>query len=94
MSSPRTVVLSESLEISDFVQSDIFTDVTEDGEIYTSYRIVRVTHAIVDDPDGWNYIANVVGIHEAHIGVADLKVVDRMITDSRVTLTPYEKSRP
>jgi hypothetical protein len=55
---------------------------------------VRVTHAIVDDPDGWNYIANVVGIHEARIGVADLKVVDRMITDSRVTLTPYEKSRP
>jgi hypothetical protein len=94
MSSPRTVVLSESLEISDFVESDIFTDVTEDGEIYTSYRIVRVTHAIVDDPDGWNYIANVVGIHEARIGVADLKVVDRMITDSRVTLTPYEKSRP
>jgi hypothetical protein len=55
---------------------------------------VRVTHAIVDDPDGWNYIANVVGIHEAHIGVADLKVVERMITDSRITPTPHEKSRP
>lgn len=94
MSNPHTIVLSESLETSDFVQYDIFTDVTEDGEIYTSYRIVRVTHAIVDDPDGWNYIANVVGIHEAHIGVADLKVVERMITDSRVTLTPHEKSRP
>ena len=88
MSNPHTVVLSESLEISDFVQYDIFTDVTEDGEIYTSYRIVRVTHAIVDDPDGWNFVANVVGIHENHMGVAQLKVVDRMITESQVSLTP------
>jgi hypothetical protein len=88
MSTPRTVVLSESLETSDFVRYDIFTDVTDDGEIYTSYRIVRITHAIVDDPDGWNYVANVVGIHENHMGVAELKVVDQMITDSRVSLTP------
>jgi hypothetical protein len=88
MSSPRTVVLSESLETSDFVQHDIFTDVTEDGEIYTSYRIARITHTIVDDPDGWNYVANVVGIHENHMGVAELKVVVRLITESRVSLTP------
>jgi hypothetical protein len=87
MSIPRTVVLSESLETSDFVQYDIFTDVTNDGEIYTSFRIVKVTHAIVDDPDDWNYVANVVGIHESHIGVAHLKVVDRMITQSKVTLS-------
>jgi hypothetical protein len=88
MSTPHTVVLSESLEISDFVQYDIFTDVTQDGEIYTSYRIVRVTHAIIDDPDGWNFVANVVGIHDKHMGVAQLKIVDRMITESRVSLTP------
>ncbi|CAB4651849.1 unannotated protein [freshwater metagenome] len=88
MSTSRTVVLSESLETSDFVEYDVFTDVTKDGEIYTSYRIVRMTHAIIDDPDGWNYVANVVGIHEAVIGVAYLKVEDRMINDSLITLSP------
>lgn len=88
MSNPRTVVLSESLEISDFVDYDIFTDVTHDGEIYTTFRIIRITHAIVNHPDGWNFVANVVGVHENHMGVADLKVVDRMITESRVSLTP------
>jgi hypothetical protein len=88
MSTPKIIVLSESLEPSDFVDYDIFTDVTKDGEIYTSYRIVRVTHALVDDPDGWNYIANVVGIHEERIGVAYLKVEDRMINDSLIPLSP------
>ena len=47
-----------------------------------------MTHALVDDPDGWNYIANVVGIHEERIGVAYLKVEDRMINDSLITLSP------
>lgn len=88
MSDPRRVVLSESFEVSDFVQYDIFTDVTQHGEIYTSFRIVRFTHAIIDDPDGWNFVANVASIHENHMGVAELKVVDRMITDSRVFLSP------
>lgn len=88
MSNSRTIVLSESLEISDFVEYDVFTDVTKDGEIYTSYRIVRMTHAIIDDPDGWNYVANVVDINEGHMGVAYLKVEDRMINDSLITLSP------
>lgn len=88
MSSPRTVVLSESLEISDFVDYDIFTNVTHDGEIYTTFRIIRITHAIVNHPDGWNFVANVVGVHESHMGVAELKVVERIITESQVTLTP------
>lgn len=88
MTGPKTIVLSESLETFDFVAHDIFTDVTGDGEIYTSYRIVRITHAIVGDPEGWSYIANVVALREGLIGVAYLKVTERIITESRVTLTP------
>lgn len=88
MSRRKIVVLPESLETNDFVEHDVFTDVTQDGEIYTSYRIVRVTHAIVDDPQGWNFVANVVGIAKNRLGVAELKIVDRLITESRISLTP------
>jgi hypothetical protein len=88
MSGPRTIVLSESLETNDFVRYDIFTDVTHDGEVYTSYRIVRITHALIEDPDGWNYIANVTGIHQSVIAVAHLKVEDQLVIESKVTLTP------
>lgn len=65
-----------------------FTDVSRDGEIYTRYRIVRITHEAENHPDGWTHMANVVRVRRHALGVALLRVKDRIIEESRVTLAP------
>lgn len=87
MTERQLIVLSELLTPQDFVDIDIFTDVSRDGDTYTSYRIVRFTQAIVNDPEGWNFLVNVVALHDAKIGVGTLKVEDRVILDSIVKIT-------
>lgn len=64
-----------------------FTDVSEDGETYTRYRIVRVTHEAPAHPDGWTHMANVVRVRKHALGVALLRVANRVIEDSMVSVT-------
>lgn len=85
MTNRQLVVLSEHLETRDFVDIDVFTDVSRDGDTYTSYRITRFTHAILNNPDGWNFVADVVALHTGKIGICTLIVEDRVIIDSKVT---------
>lgn len=70
-----------------FLDDPEFTDVTMDGEVYTRYRVVRVTHEFITHSEGWTHLANVVRVREPAIGVAHLLVRSRTIEDSRVTLS-------
>jgi hypothetical protein len=80
-------ILSETTLSESIVDDTLFTDVTDDGEIYTSYRIVRFTH-VADSPHlHWTHRANVVGVRAPHLGVALLRVDNRSIEDSRVEVT-------
>jgi len=87
MSDDSFFLLSESLLVSDFVDDPEFTEVTFNGEIYTLYRIVRITHEATEHPHGWTHMANVVRVRTPALGVALLRVVDRSIEDARVTLS-------
>ena len=81
-------LLSEGFDLLTVIDDPEFTDVSRDGEVYTRYRIVRLTHEADEHPDGWTHMANVVRVRKHALGVALLRVKDRIIEDSRVTLTP------
>lgn len=80
-------LLPEATESIDIIDDPEFTEVTRNGEVYTLYRIVRITHAATNHPDGWTHMANVVRVRKPAIGVALLLVVNRVIEDARVTLS-------
>ncbi|MEY2968341.1 MAG: hypothetical protein RIQ64_968 [Actinomycetota bacterium] len=80
-------LLPEGLLISDFVDDPEFTEVTFNGEVYTLYRIVRITHEATDHPQGWTHMANVVRVRAPALGVALLRIVGRSIEDARVSLS-------
>lgn len=80
-------LLPEGLVVTDVVDDPEFTEVTRNGEVYTLYRIVRLTHEATSHPEGWTHMANVARVRNPAIGVALLKVVGRSIDDARVTLS-------
>lgn len=84
MSDLRLALLSELAATSEFVDDDVFTDVSEDGERYTSYRIVRMTHSIEPNDEGWTHLANVGLLDGTAIAVALLKIHLRVVEDSKV----------
>ena len=90
MSNDPFRLLPAGIDVADIVDDPEFTEVTRNGEVYTLYRIVRITHEAVDHPDGWTHMANVVRVRNPSLGVALLQVVDRVIEDARVTLSGVE----
>lgn len=88
MPGPSYRLLSELSRVEDFLDEAVFSDVTNDGETYTRYRVTRITHEVSDHQEGWTHMANVVPVRTRGIGVAFLRVVDRAIEDSVVTLAP------
>lgn len=88
MSTPRYVLLSEATTISDYVDDPVFTDVTNDGETYTTYRIVRITHEIFEHPEEWTHLANVSLEFSIGIGVALLLIRNKIVEASRIKPTP------
>ena len=92
MAEPDHRILPEDTSTGSVVDDPVFTEVTGSGEIYTRYRIVRFTHEILDDPDGWTHVANVVSLRSGRIGTARLKVEERSITESCVKLTDTGRS--
>lgn len=70
--------------MSDYVENPVFTDVTNDGEIYTTYRIVRITHEVFEHPDEWTHLANVTLEFDIGIGVAYLRIRNAIIEKSRI----------
>jgi hypothetical protein len=94
MSSPQYVLLSEATSVSDYVNNPVFTDVTKDGEVYTTYRIVRITHEVIDHPDHWTHLANVSLEFNIGIGVAHLRLKDKVVEDSHIKPTPPSELSP
>jgi len=94
MSSPQYVLLSEATSVSDYVNNPVFTDVTKDGEVYTTYRIVRITHEVIDHPDYWTHLANVSLEFNIGIGVAHLRLKDKVVEDSHIKPTPPSELSP
>ena len=84
---PHFELVSELASVADFVEEAMFTEVSEDGEIYTTYRIVRITDAAINHPERWTHRANVVRIDAPIIGVCLLRIEDRIVMDSRVVST-------
>ena len=87
MSVPESRILPEGLPVSSVLDDPEFTEVTMDGEVYTLYRVVRLTHEFVSHPEGWTHLANVARVREPAIGVAHLQVVERAIEEARVVLS-------
>lgn len=88
MTTPESRLLPEALPVSSVLDDPEFTDITMDGEVYTLFRVVRLTHEFPAHPEGWTHLANVVRVRDPAIGVALLLVKDRSIEESRVTLSP------
>lgn len=87
MPETRLVLLPEGQDTGAIVDDPEFTEVTNQGEVYTLYRVVRFTHEIFDHPQKWTHMANVVRVRRTALGVALLRVVDRAIDDAKVTLS-------
>lgn len=81
-------LLSEAFDMFSVIEDPEFTEVSRDGEIYTRYRVVRITHEAEAHPDGWTHMANVVRVRKSALGVAVLRVADKVIEDAHVTLAP------
>lgn len=80
-------LLPEAVATDDIVDDPEFTEVTRNGEVYTLFRIVRFTHEATDHPEGWTHLANVVRVRNSAIGVALLRIENRVIEDARVTIS-------
>lgn len=94
MTPPQYTLLSEATSVGDFVDDSVFTDVTNDGEIYTTYRIVRFTHEVSDHHENWTHLANVSLEYSVGIGVAYLRIRNRIIEDSRIKPTVPDDTWP
>lgn len=76
--------LPDSFEVADFIDESLFTEVTEGGEVYTTYRILKFTHAFSSHPSGWTHIAQVEDVYEHDLYEAFLEVYQRHIDRSQV----------
>lgn len=74
----------DRLIVRAIVDNPIFTDVTDGGETYTTYRIVRIIHAFVEHPSGWTHIAEVVPLRSHGTFEAFLEVRHRSVERSRI----------
>lgn len=83
-------LLPESTLTFNIVDNAEFTVVTGDGEIYTLFRIVRITHECTSAELAWTHLANVARIVDHVIGVARLQIVEKVIIDAAVTLSDVE----
>lgn len=86
MSDHKSRLLPEGLPTTELVDDIEFTEVTDNGEVYTLYRIVRFTEEFIGHPEGWTHVANVVRVREPARGVSYLQIRDRSIHEARVTL--------
>ena len=76
--------LPDSFEVTDFIEDPLFTEVSEGGEVYTTYRVLKFTHAFSSHTAGWTHIAQVEKVYEPGRYEAFLEVVRRHIERSRV----------
>lgn len=76
--------LPDSFEVADFIDDPLFTEVTDGGEVYTTYRVLKFTHAFSSHPSGWSHIAQVEDIYTHQVSEAFLEVSRRHVDRSQV----------
>ncbi len=75
------------LEVLDVVDDPVFTDVTENGEVYRKYRIVRFVYEFSRHPQGWTHLAVAVATRNSHEVEVFLHIVNRVVEESYVPTT-------
>lgn len=70
--------------VAAIIDNPIFTDVTNNGENYTTYRILRITHTFTAHPIGWTHIAEVAPLRSMGLFEAFLEVRRRIVERSAI----------
>lgn len=70
--------------VSLVLDDPVFTDVTEDGEVYRTYLVTSIVFEFTGHPEGWTHLVTVVHGDSQRQLEAFLKVADRSVDDSRV----------
>jgi len=83
-------LLPEGVLVTAIVDDPFFFNDTATTEIYTLFRIVRMTHDLMNNPEGWTHRGNITRLADSAIGTALFRIVDREVVDVRVRLAPIE----
>ena len=84
MSNFESRATSPELDVLDVVDNPVFTDVTEEGETYTTYRIVRFVYEFSGHPQKWTHLAVVIANRTDTESEAFLLVIDRVVDESYI----------
>lgn len=79
--------------VAGLVDNPIFTDVTSGGEVYTTYRILRITHEFVAHPSGWTHSAEVTPLRSRGLFEALLDIRRRVVERSRIVRRVDQEDR-
>lgn len=77
--------LPADLAVESVLDDGVFTDVTEDGEVYHTYRIVRFVYEFEDHPQGWTHLAVAIGSKNSDEVEVFLRIVNRVVEESYVS---------
>lgn len=75
---------ADRLLVRQILDNPIFTDVTDGGETYTTYRVIRIVHTFASHPSGWTHIAEVTPLRSRGLFEAFLDVRQKSIERSKV----------
>lgn len=78
--------LPADLAVASVVDDPLFTDVTEGGEVYRTFRIVRFVYEFDRHPQGWTHLAVALAERNSHEVEAFLRVENRVVEESYVSV--------
>lgn len=78
--------LPADLAVVSVVDDPLFTDVTEGGEVYRTFRIVRFVYEFDCHPQGWTHLAVALAERNSHEVEAFLRVENRVVEESYVSV--------
>lgn len=77
--------LPADLAVESVVDDAVFTDVTESGELYRTFRIIRFVYEFDAHPQGWTHLAVAVAERNSHEVEVFLQIENRVIEESYVS---------
>jgi len=77
--------LPADLSVESVVDDAVFTDVTESGEVYRTFRIIRFVYEFDSHPQGWTHLAFAVAERNSHEVEVFLRIENRVIEESYVS---------
>lgn len=79
--------LPTDLDVEAVVNDAVFTDVTEGGEVYSTYRIIRFVYEFDRHPQGWTHLAVAVPSRTSREVEVFLRIVGRVVEESYLSIT-------